>query len=56
MSEKFNPVTASTTANYLVGYERILDYFQQAQKECPKGVRLKRDRKASGGYITCNSS
>ncbi|MEG4338542.1 hypothetical protein [Microcoleus sp. D3_18_C2] len=52
MSEKSNPVTASTTADYLIGYERILDYFQQAQKECPKGVGLKRDRKASGGYIT----
>ncbi|MGB7711185.1 MAG: hypothetical protein WBL95_16905 [Microcoleus sp.] len=52
MSEKSNPVTVSTSADYLVGYERILDYFQQAQKECPKGVGLKRDRKASGGYIT----
>ncbi|WP_377475777.1 MAG: hypothetical protein P2A85_23495 [Microcoleus anatoxicus] len=52
MSEKSNPVTTSTTGDYLVGYERILDYFKQAQKECPKGVGLKRDRKASGGYIT----
>ncbi|MEG4521171.1 MULTISPECIES: hypothetical protein [unclassified Microcoleus] len=52
MSEKSYPVTASTTADYLIGYERILDYFKQAQKECPKGVGLKRDSKASGGYIT----
>ncbi|MEG3844770.1 hypothetical protein [Microcoleus sp. herbarium14] len=52
MSEKSNPLTASTTADYLIGYERVLDYFKQAQKECPKGVGLKRDRKASGGYIT----
>jgi hypothetical protein len=52
MSEKSNSVTASTTADYLIGYERILDYFKQAQKECPKGVGLKRDSKASGGYIT----
>lgn len=52
MSEKFNPVTASTTADYLIGYERILDYFKQAQKECPKGVGLKKDSKAKGSYIT----
>ncbi len=52
MRKSYNLVTASTTADYLVGYERILDYFKQAQKECPKGIGLKRDRKASGGYIT----
>ncbi|WP_293125517.1 hypothetical protein [Microcoleus sp. bin38.metabat.b11b12b14.051] len=52
MSEKSNPLTASTTADYLIGYERVLDYFKQAQKECPNGIGLKRDRKASGGYIT----
>lgn len=50
MSEKSNSVTTNTTADYLIGYERILDYFKQAQKECPKGVGLKRDSKASGGY------
>jgi len=41
MSEKSNSVTVSTSADYLIGYERILDYFKQAQKECPKGVGLK---------------
>ena len=39
MSEKSNSVTASASADYLIGYERIMDYFKQAQKECPKGVR-----------------
>lgn len=52
MSEKLNPVTVSNSADYLIGYERILDYFKQAQKECPKGVGLKKDSKASGSYIT----
>ncbi|WP_041622977.1 hypothetical protein [Oscillatoria nigro-viridis] len=52
MSEKSNPVTLSTSADYLIGYERILDYFKQAQKECPKGVGLKKDSKAKGSYIT----
>ncbi|MEG4534669.1 hypothetical protein [Microcoleus sp. D2_18a_D3] len=52
MSEKSNSVTVSTSADYLIGYERILDYFKQAQKECPKGVGLKKDSKAKGSYIT----
>ncbi|WP_293355070.1 MULTISPECIES: hypothetical protein [unclassified Microcoleus] len=52
MSEKSNPITVSTSADYLIGYERILDYFKQAQKECPKGVGLKKDSKAKGSYIT----
>ncbi len=52
MSEKSNSVTLSTSADYLIGYERILDYFKQAQKECPKGVGLKKDSKANGYYIT----
>lgn len=52
MSEKSNSVTLSTSADYLIGYERILDYFKQAQKECPKGVGLKKDSKAKGSYIT----
>lgn len=52
MSEKFNSVTLSTSTDYLIGYERILDYFKQAQKECPKAVGLKKDSKASGSYIT----
>ncbi|TAG97471.1 MAG: hypothetical protein EAZ09_04895 [Oscillatoriales cyanobacterium] len=52
MGEKFNSVTLSTSADYLIGYERILDYFKQAQKECPKAVGLKKDSKASGSYIT----
>ena len=37
---------------YLIGYERILDYFKQAQKESPKGVGLKKDSKVKGSYIT----
>ena len=52
MSKKANSVTASTSVDYLIGYERILDYFKQAQKECPKGVGLKKDSKAKGSYIT----
>ncbi|XZO03446.1 MAG: hypothetical protein ACM65L_06945 [Microcoleus sp.] len=52
MSEKSNSITVSTSADYLIGYERILDYFKQAQKECPKGVGLKKDSKAKGSYIT----
>jgi hypothetical protein len=52
MSEKSNFVTVSTSADYLIGYERILDYFKQAQKECPKGVGLKKDSKAKRSYIT----
>lgn len=52
MSEKSNSVTLSTSADYLIGYERILDYFKQAQKECPKGVGLKKDTKAKGSYVT----
>jgi len=52
MSEKSNSVTVSTSADYLIGYERILDYFKQSQKESPKGVGLKKDSKAKGSYIT----
>lgn len=52
MSEKSDSVTASTSTDYLIGYERILDYFKQAQKECPKRVGLKKDSKAKGSYIT----
>lgn len=52
MSEKSNSITVSTSADYLIGYERILDYFKQAQKECPKEVELKKDSKAKGSYIT----
>ncbi|MEG3975206.1 hypothetical protein QT970_11355 [Microcoleus sp. herbarium8] len=52
MSEKSNSVTVNTSADYLIGYERILDYFKQAQKESPKGVGLKKDSKAKGSYIT----
>jgi len=51
MSEKSNSITVSTSADYLIGYERILDYFKQAQKECPKGLGLKKDSKAKGSYI-----
>lgn len=52
MSDKPNLVTVSTSADYLIGYERILDYFKQAQKECPKGVGLKKDSKTKVSYIT----
>ena len=51
MAELSKSVTVSNWADYLIGYERILDYFKQAQKECPKGVGMKKNRKASGSYI-----
>jgi len=52
MGENSKSVTVSIWADYLIGYERILDYFKQAQKECPKGVGLKKDRKPSETHIT----
>lgn len=52
MGENSKSVTVSSRADYLIGYERILDYFKLAQKECPKGVEMKKNRKASGSYIT----
>ncbi len=52
MSGKSKSVTVSNSADYLIGYERVLDYLKDAQKECPKGVGLKKDNKASGSYIT----
>ena len=55
MSEQSNSVTPSTTANYFIGYKRILDYFKQAQKGCPKGVGLKKDSKAKGSYTELTS-
>lgn len=51
MNEKYDSITVSTSADYLIGYERILDYFKQAQKECPKGLGLRKDSKAKGSYI-----
>ena len=52
MSGKSKSVTVSNSADYLIGYERVLDYLKDAQKDCPKGVGLKKDNKASGSYIT----
>jgi len=51
MSEKSKPVTVSNSADYLIGYERILDYLKDAQKECPKGVGLKKESRAKGSYV-----
>ncbi|MFB2919443.1 hypothetical protein [Aerosakkonema funiforme] len=44
-------LVASDAANHLIGYERLLDYFKQAQSECPKGVGLKKESKPSGTYV-----
>ncbi|MCC3576157.1 MAG: hypothetical protein JGK30_32130 [Microcoleus sp. PH2017_40_RAT_O_B] len=52
MSEKSKSVTVSNSANYLIGYERVLDYLKEAQKQSPKGVGLKKDSKAKGSYVT----
>ncbi|MCC3443728.1 MULTISPECIES: hypothetical protein [unclassified Microcoleus] len=52
MSEKSKSVTVSTWGDYLIGYERVLDYLKEAQKESPKVVALKKDTKAKGSYIT----
>ncbi|MCC3530431.1 MAG: hypothetical protein JGK21_20520 [Microcoleus sp. PH2017_22_RUC_O_B] len=52
MSEKSKSVTVNNSANYLIGYERILDYLKEAQKQSPKGVGLKKDSKAKGSYVT----
>jgi hypothetical protein len=51
MSGKLKSVTVSTSADYLIGYERILDYLKDAQKECPKGVGLKKESRAKGSYV-----
>lgn len=51
MSEKSKSVTANNWADYLIGYERVLDYLKDAQKKCPKGVGLKKEVKSSGSYI-----
>jgi hypothetical protein len=32
MSEKSKSVTVSNWADYLIGYERVLDYLKDAQK------------------------
>ncbi|MEG4199958.1 hypothetical protein [Microcoleus sp. Pol12A5] len=52
MREDSKVITVSTSGDYLIGYERILDYFKEAQKECPKGVGLKRESKPSANYIS----
>lgn len=41
MSEKSNLITASTSVDYLIGCERVLDCLKDAHKESPKGVGLK---------------
>lgn len=51
MSGKPKSVTVSTSADYLIGYERVLDYLKDAQKECPKGVGLKKESRAKGSYV-----
>ena len=51
MSEKSKSVTVSNSADYLIGYERILDYLKDAQKDCPKCVGLKRESRAKGSYL-----
>lgn len=52
MSEKSKSVTVNNWGDYLIGYERVLDYLKDAQKKCPKEVGLKKDNKAKGAYIT----
>ena len=51
MSGKSKSVTVCTSADYLIGYERVLDYLKDAQKECPKGVGLKKESRAKGSYV-----
>ncbi|WP_293125400.1 hypothetical protein [Microcoleus sp. bin38.metabat.b11b12b14.051] len=51
MSGKSKSVTVSNSADYLIGYERVLDYLKDAQKDCPKGVGLKRESRAKGSYV-----
>ncbi|MEG4445740.1 hypothetical protein QUB47_28345 [Microcoleus sp. AT9_B5] len=51
MSGKSKSVTVSSSVDYLIGYERILDYLKDAQKECPKGVGLKKESRAKGSYV-----
>lgn len=51
MRENQKQVTSSDIANYLIGYERLLDFFKEAQNQTPKGIGLKKDSKASGTYV-----
>ncbi|MBH8563747.1 hypothetical protein I8748_16375 [Nostoc sp. CENA67] len=51
MRENQKQVTSSNVANHLIGYERLLDFFKEAQNQTPKGIGLKKDSKASGTYI-----
>ncbi|PHJ58182.1 hypothetical protein VF14_26570 [Nostoc linckia z18] len=51
MREKNKQVTPSDVANHLIGYERLLDFFKEAQNQTPKGIGIKKDSKASGTYI-----
>lgn len=51
MSEKSKLLTVSNSGDYLIGYERILDYLKDAQKECPKAVGLKKESCAKGSYV-----
>ncbi|WP_449419791.1 hypothetical protein [Phormidium nigroviride] len=47
MREESKAINVSTSGNHIIGYERILDYFKEAQKDCPKGIGLKRESKGS---------
>jgi len=51
MSGNSKSVTVSNSADYLIGYERVLDYLKDAQKECPRGVGLKKESRAKGSYV-----
>ncbi|BAY37087.1 hypothetical protein NIES2111_14220 [Nostoc sp. NIES-2111] len=51
MREKQKQVTPTDLGNHLIGYERLLDFFKEAQQQTPKGIGLKKDSKASGTYV-----
>ena len=51
MRENQKQVTQSDIGNHLIGYERLLDFFKEAQNQTPKGIGLKKDSKASGTYV-----
>ncbi|OKH31263.1 hypothetical protein NIES2119_29060 [[Phormidium ambiguum] IAM M-71] len=51
MREIQDLTTVSNAGNHLIGYERLLDYWKDIQQQCPKGVGLKKDTKASGTYV-----
>ncbi len=51
MRENQKQVTQSDIGNHLIGYERLLDFFKEAQNQTPKGIGLKKDAKPSGTYV-----